>query len=360
MTYFKFERTAPATDFLSLPMARLCSESAYPPNWELGVELELEGFGAELMGAMAMNKNNSWVAHNDPSLRGDATELVLKRPMSFEEFSKKALPEFTALKEESGFKALLSNRCSVHVHLDFSHKTVYALCKFMTLYALMEDFFFRARGPERLGNHFCISLRENARFSEAFVKALETQNFRAFSSENFRYMALNINSLWKFGSVEVRLHAGEANEDRILSWVACLKEMLDFSTAFNVTPDEIIRQSSMHGLSDFIKKRLPAAWAVIKDVYYDSYEHTDTAQDFAFGVSWEHAPKSAAAQRKRKAPVANVPPAWANEMLINPAQDELDRHLADIHQAQVAWRNMKIRAAPPAPINEDEGEDRPF
>jgi hypothetical protein len=303
MTYFKFERTAPPTDFLSTTLNRMCAESAYSANCEFGVELELEGFGAELMGAMAMKKAGSWVAHNDPSLRGDATELVLKRPMSFEEFTKKALPEFTTLKEESGFKPLLSNRCSVHVHLDFSHKTVYALCKFMTLYALMEDFFFRARGPERLGNHFCISLRENARFSEAFVKAIETQTFRAFSNENFRYMALNINSLWKFGSVEVRLHAGEANEERILSWVACLKEMLDFSTAFNVTPDDIIRQSSMHGLSDFIKKNLPTVWDVIKDVYYDSYEHTDTAQDFAFGVSWEHAPKSPATvgPRKRKA-----------------------------------------------------------
>lgn len=347
MTYFKFERTTLSTEFLSTPLQRFCIESHYPPNCEIGVELELEGFGADLMGAMALRKGGSWVAHNDPSLRGDATELVLKRPMSFEEFTKKALPEFVALKEESNFKALLSNRCSVHVHLDFAHKTVYALCKFLTLYALLEDFFFRARGPERLGNHFCISLRENARFSEAFIKALETQSFRAFSNENFRYMALNINSLWKFGSVEIRLHAGEADQSRILSWVACLKEMLDFSTAFNFTPDEIIRQSSMHGLSDFIQKNLPAVWAVIKDVYYDSYEHTDTAQDFAFGVSWSNAPKAATPVPKR--------PRKVTKNLV----DELNRALdMDAKAAQQAWFGGLDRPLPARHIDIEE-EDQP-
>lgn len=351
MKSFKFERVAPTQEFLSTPLHRLCVESAYSPNHEIGVELELEGFGAELMGAMAMNKGGYWVSHNDPSLRGDATELVLKRPVAYQEFVNKALPEFTALKIESGFKPNLSSRCSVHVHLDFAHKTVYSLCKFLTLYALLEDFFFRARGPERMGNHFCISLRENARFSEAFVKCLEQGTFRAFSNENFRYMALNINALWKFGSVEVRLHAGEADEDRLVSWVKALKEMLDFSTAINLTPDEIIRQSSVHGLSGFIQQSLPTVWSIIKDVYYDSYEHTDTAQDFAFGVSWANAPKEASV-RLPKQRVRRNPPADPRR------EQDLARILEiDAKVADAAWNQMRLNphAKPRNMIIDDEG-----
>lgn len=288
---FKFERVAPPEGFFRATLNNYTVPSNYQPECEFGVELELEGFGAEMMGARVNEKRTLWTSHNDPSLRGDSTKLVLKRAVTFGEFTGKAMDQFEALKKECGFAPQLSNRCSVHVHIDFSHKTVFALAKFMTLYALFEDFFFKACGPQRAGNHFCISLRENPRFSEQFVKALEQQNFREFSNENYRYMAINLQSLWKFGSVEIRLHEGTADSDRIKLWVKTLKELVDFSTAYNITPDEILRQSSMHGLRDFIKNTFPTTWALIKDVFYDSYTHVDTAQDFAFGVSWVNAPK---------------------------------------------------------------------
>ena len=334
MKSFKFERNVPSSEFLSSLMWRWSVESAYLPKQEFGVELELEGFGAEIMGSMTHDQKGMWIAHNDPSLRGDATELVLRRPVTYDEFVHRALPEFTKFKAEANFKPHLSNRCSVHVHIDFAYKTVYALCKFLTLYALLEDFFFRACGPERRDNHFCISLRENARFSEQFVKCLEQNNFRAFRDENYRYMALNLQSLWKFGSVEIRLHEGTADEDRIKLWVSVLKEMVDYAVAINVAPDEIIRQSSMHGLSGFIQRNLPTTWTLIKDVYYDSYEHTDTAQDFAFGVAWTNAPKEASVQSPKRTRRTPKPP--------NPnAEINLARILEmDAQAAQLAWQNV--------------------
>lgn len=338
MKSFKFERNAPSQEFLSSLVWRWTTESAFLPKQEFGVELELEGFGAELMGAMTAQQKTLWIAHNDPSLRGDATELVLRRPVTYDEFVHKSLPEFTKLKNDAGFKPQLSNRCSVHVHIDFAHKTVYSLCKFLTLYALLEDFFFKACGPERQGNHFCISLRENARFSEQFVQCLEKNNFRAFRDENIRYMALNLQSLWKFGSVEIRLHEGTADEDRLKLWVSVLKELVDYSTAINLTPDEIIRQSSMHGLNGFIERNLPTTWKLIKDVYYDSYAHTDTAQDFAFGVSWVNAPKEASVQppkRTRRTPAQPADPGVREQDLARIL--EMD--------GQAAWRNIDPRRA---------------
>jgi len=334
MAKLRFERYAPEANLLNLKMNRFCGESAYPPDQEFGLELELEGFGADQMGVMA---RGSWVAHQDPSLRGDATELVLRAPLSVKDIATEALPAFAKYKQAVGFKPHLSNRCSLHTHIDFSHKTLYTLCKFITLYALCEEYFFAARGPKRKGNHFCISLMENPNFALQFINAIETGSFQVFNQENMRYMAINFHALWKFGSVEVRLHEGEADEDRILAWVEVLKEMVDFAqNNYKYTPEDYLYQSSINGLDGFLQRELPKTWDLIKDVYHLSRGPLETAQDFAFGVSWAKAPKEAAqaATKKPQGPADPRPLNAADELLRMQGQRAEDgRH-------RVAWKHV--------------------
>lgn len=335
MTKIRFEKVAPEKALLLFNMNRFCGESAFGPDQEFGLELELEGFGADMMGAQAAT-SSIWVAHQDPSLRGDCTELVLRKPMSLADLEKKAMPIFSKLKKTSEFKPHLSNRCSLHTHIDFSHKSLYTLCKFVTLYALCEQYFFAARGPKRKGNHFCISLLENPNFALQFVNAVETGNFQSFNTENLRYMALNFHSLWKFGSVEIRLHEGEADEERILSWVRALKEMVDFAqNNYKYTPEDYLYQSSINGLDGFLKRELPKTWEIIEGVYYGSRDSVEVAQDFAFGVSWANAPKEAVKTTEKK-PLAENPE--------KPPKNAVDVFLEMEHARGAKLKNIKMAA----------------
>lgn len=271
-------------EFLGLKLRAVAGESAYPSDKEIGVELELEGFGA---GYMAGIPSDYWKAHADPSLRGDCIELCLRHPLTLREFEDKAIPEFDKIKEKSDFKPALSARCSVHVHLDFSHKTVYALYKFITLYALLEECFFDVVGKNRRGNPFCLRLSDAPGFVQDGITAFSDKRLAYFHAENNRYMALNLASLYKFGSVEIRLHSGEHESDKIVQWVRVLHELMCFAVKSPMSPSEILQGISMHGFRGFLRAELPITYRFIADVPH-VYESVgiDVAQDFAFACQW--------------------------------------------------------------------------
>jgi hypothetical protein len=298
---FRYEPYSGKKENLETEVGRLTGLfSKHPATCDIGVELELEGFGA---GAMAGHTpvRGYWVPENDPSLRGDSIELVLRRPVTKTEFIEKAIPEYIDIMANSDFRPALSRRCSLHVHLDFSRKSLYSMVKFFTLYSLLEPYFFEAVGPGRKGNQFCIALDEAPNFVDKIVTAIQTANF-GFFREDLRYMALNLCALNKFGSVEIRLHDGEFDPVKITRWVKVLYELVDYSVKnFDHTPAQYLEQASMKGLDDFIKGNLPLVWELIGPVYdkVQGREHLNVAQDIAYSLDWSDAPKEYTPQPKK-------------------------------------------------------------
>ena len=286
-----FTKPTTTTEVLNTRMQHFCRRSDYTHDKEIGIELELEGFGAESMGYSP--DLSYFVAHRDPSLRGDCVELVLRRPVTRREFHNKVIPEFIKLKEGSRFKPSLSHRCSYHVHLDFSHKTLYTFIKFATLYACFEQFFFEKAGAERKGNHFCLRLYEADKYVRDLVSAIQRQDFSFTANENLRYMAFNLQALFKFGSVEIRLHEGTADEVRIAQWVDVLLELVDFAQDnFDMKPEDIIFSISAETFEGFTRKYLPKTWGFIADIYHNVGVRmaVDVSQDLAFSLDWGNAP----------------------------------------------------------------------
>jgi len=296
--YFKTKQLS-QVDLLTETYIYTGVATRFSPDAEIGLEVELEGFGAARM-VEHIKPRDYWRAENDPSLRGDCIEMVLHQPIKYAALDT-ALKRFDTIAEDAEFKPAISRRCSLHVHFDFSRKKFYSLIKFLTLYAMLEPHFFEALAPERKGNQFCIAFSESDLFVSEIVKAIQTRKFHKFSNE-LRYMACNLSSLNKFGSVELRMHPGTASTKQMRAWVDALYELVKYANEnYDYTPSQYLEQVSMRGFKEFVSITFPKCWDIIKDVYDRvPYRLTmDAAQDIAYSVSWENAPKGVSVEPKK-------------------------------------------------------------
>ena len=294
----KFQRQLAGESFYRGKLGgKYTRKSDFPAANEIALEIELEGMGAGAMGQLADMSSPVFHAHADPSLRGDNVELTFRQPLPYVVFKELAKKDFERIKKESNFVERVSHRCSIHVHLDFSHKTQYELLKFITLYALFEDQFFNTAGPERKDNHFCIPLPDAPRFVEQAIQSFQDGDYSLFAREDMRYMALNLNALFKFGSVEIRLHEGTSDWDRIEAWVEALYSLVAFATdkKNTLTPPNYIELVSRLGLDGFAQKYLPKVWSFISKAFREHgvcwSRSVQIAQDFAYCLDWSDAEK---------------------------------------------------------------------
>lgn len=360
--YFKKKQLSEA-DLLHETYIYTGHASKFQPDCEIGLEVELEGFNAANMVGY-IKPRDYWRAENDPSLRGDCIEMVLHQPIKYAALDT-ALKRFDAIAEEAKFKPAISRRCSLHVHFDFSRKKFYSLIKFLTLYAMLEPHFFEAVAPERKGNQFCVAFSESDLFVSEIVRAIQTRKFFSFTNE-LRYMACNLSSLNKFGSIEIRMHPGTASTKQMRRWVEALYELVHYAdTNYDYTPSQYLEQVSMRGFKEFVSITFPKCWDLIKDVYDKvPYRLTmDAAQDIAYAVSWENAPKGVSVEPKkptrkrsgRPAPEPIIGHGDNQHVRLNEAQladilrDDRQQRAERIRQ-DVNWINLQIGEDPERPF----------
>lgn len=193
---------------------------------QIGLEIECEGTN------LYTTPMRWWGTHVDPSLRPckghDPVEYTLKEPLSREDVTK-------ALKYlEKGLKASaaepdLSYRTSVHVHLNVQNLTLKQILTFVSLYILFENVLTKFCGPTREGNLFCLRAPDAGYWLYSINKMLVDQSLGSLCNDSNRYVACNLSSLTKFGSVEFRALRGTIDREVIEAWVDILLAILDFS-----------------------------------------------------------------------------------------------------------------------------------
>jgi hypothetical protein len=177
-----------------------------------GVELEIEN-----------TQNNDWVVpgmegKEDNSLRNNGWEYVTQ-PMTFSNLAYCLNLFFTKSKVTA---ANYSERCSIHVHTncrDLTWEQVSTLC---LLYQMLEPLFFAFVGEERDKNIFCVPWSET-QLTYNVINRLKSQPNTL--KEWQKYTALNLRTLWTYGTVEWRHMAGTHDMEKILHWcrlIGCL------------------------------------------------------------------------------------------------------------------------------------------
>lgn len=230
---------------------KACPRKIYPSDSlildsYIGVEVELEDVWFTEIDVQ--EELRFWMWKVDGSLRGERScELVFNEPLGGVdvEHALDELDEFVPREDVPN----LSERCSVHVHLDCRDLDKEQCRRLLYAAAVVEPVLFDYCGDERKDNIFCLPMEESLIGLAEAVWSLGRNN-RDVSYANLnkmpRYSSTNASALIKFGSIEFRHHPGEYDKAGLLRWINIILAIKRFamSEQFDVEdfPSYISRQ----------------------------------------------------------------------------------------------------------------------
>ena len=213
----------------------------------IGVEVEVEGDDLP-------RRVDGWDTEHDGSLVGESREYVLSQPLTLVKAGE-ALDSLDQAYKNHGSVLCDSCRTSVHIHINVQTLTPTQLFNFMTAYLVLEEMLVKFCGESRVGNLFCLRVRDAEHSLDQYVLAAKTRELHPLGDENIRYSAMNTNSVAKFGSLEFRAMRGGAGTRTIKIWMGLLFTLRNKSKEF-ANPQEIIKHVSSVGTRQFIRDLL--------------------------------------------------------------------------------------------------------
>lgn len=173
-----------------------------------------------------------WKVTKDGSLR-KGTEFIFSAPHKGANITEalKALQDFVDVYRYNNKPIQISDRCSVHVHLDVRDLDNKELLNFILIYTLVERVMFLTIDESRVKNNYCKPLT-NSSFKYILGDLMKKEGHDEYDSidkfvravrENCnKYSALNILPIATYGSIEFRHHQGTVNILEIKKWINVL------------------------------------------------------------------------------------------------------------------------------------------
>lgn len=210
-----------------------------------GIEVEVEGKNLPEL------DNKFWCTHQDGSLRGESFEYVTKGAVKVEEV-RQAISYLNACFKKRGSELSLSFRTSVHVHMNVGEMELEKILAIIYLYYLFEEPLVQFCGQERIGNRFCLRLRDSEEIVNNIKYAFKDNgmNIRRLDQNVMKYAALNLVPMRTYGSIEFRSMRGTVDTDTIVTWTIllnCLRTS-EFKTAKEVY--EYLDANGVQNLAD--------------------------------------------------------------------------------------------------------------
>ncbi len=251
---------------------------------EIGIEIECEG------GGLCAQMLSHWRVERDGSLRGENLEYILRKPIPRERVPL-VLRYLNKKLEDYGSELKMGMRTSVHVHINMLDVSIKHTYNMICLYLLFEELLLHYCGEERAGNLFCLRASDADFMTATLATAASTGQYGILRTDELRYAAMNVSSLFKHGSLEFRALAGTVDADRIQQWVRMLCALKDAGLSYS-NPQEIIYDFSMHGDAEkFVRKVFgneDAKALIVPEVDVGEllYLGMRQAQDVAFAKEW--------------------------------------------------------------------------
>lgn len=185
-----------------------------------GIEIELE-FPEHI----SIDAPKGFKRVRDGSLR-NGFEYVSEKPYTLRTTMKNVEEAYKVLRNY----AIVSDRCSTHIHMDVRDFNKYQLASFLLIYHYYEESFLGMVEDKRRNNKYCISTRTaplSLRHKLAVLKG-STGSF-----QHLRYSALNVNEpIRKFGSVEFRSLQGTVDIKVFSAWINLINDLGTLSKKF--------------------------------------------------------------------------------------------------------------------------------
>lgn len=219
-----------------------------------GVEIEMELNNFLDTPAVDELYQSGWNVCNDGSLRGPSCELVMRTPKSLTE-THNMVSDVSHILNRHDLHITPSIRAGVHIHMNMQRSTIGEMFKFLLAYYPLETVLLRQCGFGRQGNLFCLRGRDAEYVFEALENAVEGENLYDLRTDSLRYSAMNIQSLFKFGSVEFRALATTPSLDNITKWCSIMQKLKDYSSK-TATSWDVIGNISGDGPENYVRNVL--------------------------------------------------------------------------------------------------------
>lgn len=225
------------------------------PKQPIGLEFEYENAPLSSWPSITSPLWNFFLAKEDGSLRDNGLELAYNSPS----YGKDISDSLEALSKECKISRWVVNaRTGLHVHLDVRDMDQEDLFRLFQIYALFEYILFKFVGDARESSNFCVPwfrCSEQFRAISTLTRTIQ-ENSRAQRTfgDLTRYVALNVASLTKFGSLEFRHMQNTLDFDRIHIWIKLVMLIKRAALALNFEKDELLIEISKAGPEGFLQK----------------------------------------------------------------------------------------------------------
>lgn len=195
-------------------------------------EVEVTGAFHKWGGASTSRMSNAgWRLENDGSI-GGGLEFVCHSPASMEDTSEKLRLLYEELRgQDIDFEG--QERAGVHLHVNVQEWNAYQLLTFVTLYYIFEEVLVDWCGEHRVGNHFCLRVKDAEYLLVQLKTALEKRDLYDLNSTKLRYSALNFCSLFKYGSLEFRSMRTAPCHSYLVRWMEMIDKLVEFSKRYD-------------------------------------------------------------------------------------------------------------------------------
>lgn len=168
--------------------------------------------------------------------------------------------------------AAVNNSCGMHVHIDIRNRDPY-----VTYERLVRGLPLLSRlvPKDRMGNRYC-RMNEISNLSEYYRDG--KVELGPIADREFRYQAINPMSAASHRTIEVRLHSGTVNSEKIINWVQICTSIADKDYTGQLTTPENFYHSIKedHKLLEYMLKR---------SNLFDKGPIMDTRTDYAMDVA---------------------------------------------------------------------------
>lgn len=247
----------------------------------IGVEIETEGQ------RLPKVDNELWRSDIDNSLRGEAWEYVLNKPVYKDELHKAILNlKYEWHKAKSVVKD--SPNAGVHIHINVTDLTVTQLYNFIALYLVMEEILVDKCGPDRIGNLFCLRASDAEYLLDMLSEAIRTTDLSILHTDDLRYAAINVKALGDYGSVEFRAWPSNGDLSGVEWWANVLMHIKQVAKATD-NPAQVVADISINSPKVFFESIMKE---YAKDIewlpHYDKamMDGVRRVQQFAFEGAW--------------------------------------------------------------------------
>jgi hypothetical protein len=146
----------------------------------------------------------------------------------------------------------VDDSCGYHLHVDAENLDVTTLQRVALAYLRTEEIWQSFVPEARRENQYCQSIR----WSASEVRAVESKDkFRYWASGQDRYQWFNVHSYPCHGSLEIRLHTGTLDSDKVCNWVKAHLRFVDW----------VVNGGDINRLTGTIQER----FAVLSEIWAD-------------------------------------------------------------------------------------------